>query len=279
MRLKAPHRPTVAALWAAGIAALFLPGPFAVGTRPVAAQSILTPMAYEECIQRQRQLREEAKRAGDRAWSIIMAINEFSSPESNEWYRRATELHKLADKMKCIRNPNSGDKSARRKAASRTVEMLAKLATRNHAQPIGKYIHDRIREVQNHSNAMMTKVDKLQRDVAAQKISSAPQPSPQPAAVNIAGTYVGNFQGNATDAARRGFRITINRDMSYSSTVVRYYGQLRRRNTNTYSIEGFDGDNRCRVTGTVTVTQNGRVLSWQSRYCTNNSTHGIFTRQ
>jgi hypothetical protein len=122
-------RPRLAAdcIVAGSLTRLSLAGLAALGVSTVSAQALLTtPMPYEQCVARQRQLREEARQAGDRAWSIVKSLPgvQFVSRESNEWYRRAKELHDMADRMKCIWRPNRDDKSDKSAKKNAVLSML-----------------------------------------------------------------------------------------------------------------------------------------------------------
>src|SRR5262245_33724575 len=77
-----------------------------------------TPLTYEECIRKQKEFRDQAKQAGNRAWEIVKAAAGavFSTRESRELYDRADQLHKMADQLKCVWRAGRGDQTAKSRA-------------------------------------------------------------------------------------------------------------------------------------------------------------------
>jgi hypothetical protein len=74
----------------------FLPAPRAN------AQS--SPVSFQECLDKQKELRDEGKSYGDRAWAIVQALQgaKFFTEESDALYKKGADLMAAADAVHCV---------------------------------------------------------------------------------------------------------------------------------------------------------------------------------
>ena len=97
MRLFGMPRKSV---WTAALIA-FLMGGFLHVPRANAQSS---PLSFQECLDKQKELRDEAKSFGDRAWAAVRALQglKFFSEELNALYKKGEELGAAADALHCV---------------------------------------------------------------------------------------------------------------------------------------------------------------------------------
>jgi hypothetical protein len=122
-----------------------------IGTSVRDAHSQALPLTFEQCLQRQKELREQAKTAGDHAWAIVGALSgaQFSSPESNSLYQKASELGEQANALKCAWHPQSpeaakdGDKL---KQISDVASVLRSAATSAEPLTAGGFVNDKLKD-------------------------------------------------------------------------------------------------------------------------------------
>jgi hypothetical protein len=88
-----------ASVWMATLVACLIMAAF---VRYADAQE--SALSFKECLDKQKELRDESKSFGDRAWAAVGLLQgaKFFSEESNALYEKASELGKAADAVHCV---------------------------------------------------------------------------------------------------------------------------------------------------------------------------------
>ena len=157
------------------------------------AQSIATPLTFQDCLQRQRDLRAEAKQASDRAWDIVGRIVGWGNTESKALYQKANELREAASALHCAYHPDKApsDASEIQEKSDKSINLLAKgikagpeeastitnkiikfgtdhaieesvldKLTITPSTELKEYIQDRLKDVEAHNRTVMSQLDK-----------------------------------------------------------------------------------------------------------------------
>ena len=157
------------------------------------AQSIATPLTFQDCLQRQRELRAEASQTSNRAWNIVKQIVGAGNSESNALYEKANELRAAASALHCAYHPDKvpSDASEVQEKSDMGINLLAKgikagpeeassitnkviklgvdhvieesvlgKLTVTPSTELKEYIQDRLKDVEAHNNTVMSQFDK-----------------------------------------------------------------------------------------------------------------------
>lgn len=284
----APFAASVATLTAAAllVALPLLAAPaIAQGPTPMA-----DPLTYEECIRKQRELRAEAKTAGDQAWEIVKQLTTrgfVKNAESEALYRRARDLRDMAMQLRCMWRPPNPDASAANqneqyRAINVATGLLARGATMQFSMPIRTIIRNQLKQVRSHNSTLMQKVAQVERDVAA--ATAQPHQS-----ILEAGTYTGRLSGTTSMSrwTKSDHDVVVNADLTYTIGATAEQkranrGQLTRMGRDTLSFE--DALAKCPYRGQMRFSEDRRTLEmtmWFSANsdCDPGSARGVYVRR
>lgn len=145
-----------------------------------------TPVSLEDCLRKRAELAAEAKKAGDKAWDVIMRLPgaQFVSAEAHRLYALADQYRKAADKMRCLFQPDKGHQSSKDKAIDRAIEEIAKRALKDGPNAanalISDYIRKQLKVVETHKSHIMDRLAEVERGVASLPIDPSAQPEVRP---------------------------------------------------------------------------------------------------
>jgi hypothetical protein len=135
-------------------------------------------LSFQECLDKQKELRDEGKSFSDRAWAIVQALQgaKFFTEESNALYKKGAELMAAADALHCVSDLGRAATDADKLKKFDDIDrILADKAILNPA--IKDFVNDRFEAIDKDNQSALAVLGKTElaiRDSPALGIESAP---------------------------------------------------------------------------------------------------------
>jgi hypothetical protein len=141
------------------------------------AEDVLGPVdtvfsSYQECLDRKKELWEQAKAKGDEAWELAKAYEWTTNMKpggsgARALYKAADDLRRAADEIECVYRQATSDSAARLEEAYKIVDWFEDNTLKRHPKVVREIIENSLSSIEKHGLRLMDELETVQASVAA----------------------------------------------------------------------------------------------------------------